>query len=69
MLKNNLIMKIEDFPHLIELREQIKNVQFGTVAYWKSRCMYLEKSLDPTYSDFERSNCNSFYRILVKKEK
>lgn len=59
--------KLEDFPHLIDMEKEIKRLTPGTVRYWKERCINLEKSLDPTYSDFERSNCNHFYRILVKK--
>lgn len=62
-------MKFEDYPHLIEMEKKIKSISFGTAEYWKERCRNLEKEIDPTYSDFERSNCRHFYMILIKKEK
>lgn len=62
------ILKREDFPHLVELEADINKIPFGTMEYWKQRCINLEKSLDPTYSDFERSNCFHFYRLLVNKK-
>lgn len=61
--------KIKDFPHLVEMEKQIKNIPFGTTEYWKQRCVNREKMDDPTYSDFERSNCANFHRILVNKER
>lgn len=62
-------MKLEDYPHLVELKKSIENIPSGTVEYWKERCINLEKSLDSTYSDFERSNCALFHTILARKEK
>lgn len=62
-------MKLEDYPHLVEMKKGIEGIVFGTVEYWKQRCINLEKSIDPTYSDFERSNCSLFHKILVNKHK
>ncbi len=61
-------MKLEDFPHLVKMKAKVKKIPFGTVEYWKTRCRFLEKSLDVTYSIFERENCREFYMILAKKE-
>lgn len=60
-------LKLEDFPHLLLLKKQIEAIPVGTKEYWEQRCINLEKSLDPTYSKFERDNCNHFWRILAKK--
>lgn len=60
-------LRLEDFPHLLELEKRVKAIRFGTAEYWKERCIYREKMDDPTYTDFERSNCDHFHRILVNK--
>ena len=62
-------LRLEDFPHLVQMERDIRNIPFGTTEYWKQRCINREKSDDPTYSDFERSNCLRFYMILVNKHK
>lgn len=62
-------MKLQDYPHLVKMEEEIKALTFGTTEYWKQRCINREKMDDPTYSDFERSNCRHFYFILVNKQK
>jgi len=59
--------RFEDYPHLVKMEKRIKSIQFGTSEYWKERCTFLEKEIDPTYSDFERSNCRRFYNILLNK--
>lgn len=53
-----------DYPHLVQLEKEVKQLKFDTKEYWKARAQYLEKSLDPTYSDFERDNCTYFWYIL-----
>jgi hypothetical protein len=60
--------KYEQFPHLLELKTQVENTQYGSREYWKLRCSYLEKTIDETYSSFERDNCREFYRMLVNKK-
>lgn len=62
-------MKLEDFPHLVEMKTKLEKMKFGTVEYWKARCNFLEKRIDPTYTVFEQNNCREFYKILVNKEK
>jgi len=61
-------MKLEDYPHLIEMEKGITKLMPSSKEYWQQRCIMLEKSLDTTYSEFERDNCFRFYRILVHKE-
>lgn len=61
-------LQLRDFPHLVELEKQCKDINFGTTLYWKLRATYFEKSIDPTYSDFERSNCEYFHSLLVNKQ-
>lgn len=51
-----------------ELEEQAKKVQFDSALYWKLRATYLEKYLDPTYSEEERDNCYKLFRILKHRE-
>ena len=60
-------LKLENFPHLVKLKKEVESIKVGTVEYWEARATYLERSLDPTYSDFERSNCFLFHQILVNK--
>jgi hypothetical protein len=60
--------RLEDYPHLVEQKKKIEDMIFGTTEYWKNRAIFLEKQIDPTYSDFERSNCRNFYLILVNKQ-
>ncbi len=59
--------KYQRFPHLAELKNECETVQFGSINYWKLRCTYLEKTLDETYSVFERDNCREFYKILTNR--
>ena len=60
-------MKLEDYPHLLELQKYISMLNINSKEYWQQRCIMLEKSLDPTYSKFERDNCYTFYKMLVNK--
>lgn len=62
-------LKLEDFPHLVDMKKKIESIQFGEIEYWKQRCLNREKMDDPTYSEFERDNCYLFHRILVHKER
>jgi hypothetical protein len=61
-------MDKKTYPHLAELEKEAKIVSVGSAEYWKLRCRYLEKHIDPTYSDSERSNCRELYKILVNRE-
>jgi len=60
-------MKLEDYPHLVEMKEKMKTLNRDSKSYWQYRCTMLEKSLDETYSKFERDNCFEFWRILANK--
>lgn len=62
-------LKLSDFPHLVQMAEDIKSLRYGTTEYWKQRCINREAMDDPTYTDFERSNRRFFHSILVKKER
>lgn len=61
--------KYKQFPHLLELKKECETVTVGSIKYWKLRCNYLEKTIDETYSIFERDNCREFYMLLVKRER
>lgn len=56
------------YPHLAELKKEVETVPVGTQKYWKLRCGYLEKHIDPTYSDQERRNCFRLWDILRHRE-
>jgi NTP pyrophosphatase (non-canonical NTP hydrolase) len=60
--------KYVKFPHLQKLKEEIEQVPAGSKKYWQLRCIYLEKTIDETYSVFERENCREFYLMLVNKQ-
>lgn len=60
--------RYEQHPHLAELKKECETVRAGSSQYWKLRCNYLEKTIDNTYSIFERDNCREFYKILAKRE-
>ena len=60
--------KYEQFPGLLELKKECEKVKLNTKEYWKLRSQYLEKTLDQTYSLFERNNCREFYIILKNRE-
>lgn len=51
-----------------EMKRKLSFLPYGTVEYWKIRCEYLEKSIDPTRTITERDNCKAIYRMLEKKE-
>lgn len=55
--------------HIQKLVSEAKAVPFDTIAYWKLRCTYFEKSQDPTYSREERDNCYMLYKILTNNER
>lgn len=55
--------------HIKKLFKEAKEVPFDSRAFWKLRATYLEKSLDPTYSEEERQNCDSLWRILSARTK
>ncbi len=55
------------YPHLLELKKDCETVRFDSVKYWQMRCHYLEKTIDETYSVFERDNCREFYMILARR--
>ena len=57
-----------EYPHLEELKKEIEKVAYDSKEYWRLRCNYLEKSLDPTYSQAERNNCDRFHRMLKYKQ-
>lgn len=59
--------RYKQFPHLAELKNECETVVVGSSKYWKLRCNYLEKTIDETYSVFERDNCREFYRILIRR--
>jgi hypothetical protein len=61
--------KLKDFPHLVKMEAEMKKVNPGTKEYWELRAINREKMDDPTYSDFERSNCAHFHRILVNNQR
>ena len=61
--------KYKQYPHLAELKKECETVAVGRPRYWELRCRYLEKTIDETYSTFERDNCREFYKILVNREK
>ena len=58
----------EQIEAIKKLQKEVDTCSPNTLKYWKLRCRYLEKSIDPTYGQFERDNCFNFYRTLVKKE-
>jgi hypothetical protein len=60
--------KYKQYPHLAELKKECETVPFGSSKYWKLRCNYLEKTIDETYSTFERDNCREFYKILAYRQ-
>lgn len=53
--------------HIKDLFDEAKTVKSGSITYWQLRCLYLEKSIDPTYSDEERKNASSLYYILSRR--
>lgn len=59
--------KYKQFPHLQKLKEEIEKVKLNSKEYWQLRCQYLEKTIDETYTIFERDNCREFYKMLVYK--
>lgn len=59
----------EEFPHLAALMNEAKSVHYGSCRYWEMRCIYLEKTIDETYSVFERNNSRELYKTLVNKSK
>lgn len=61
-------MKLTDYPHLVQLEKEIKSLRYNSKEYWEARARNREKMDDPSYTDFERSNCRYFHSILVKKE-
>lgn len=60
--------KYKQFPHLAKLKKESETVTFGSVKYWKLRCNYLEKTIEQTYSIFERDNFREFYEILANRK-
>ena len=49
------------------LEDEAKSVRAGSVTYWQLRCLYLEKSIDPTYSEDERRNAANLHYILSRR--
>jgi CRISPR/Cas system-associated protein Csx1 len=47
-----------------ELIKEIKELKFNSQEYWKLRCKYLEKHIDPTYSKQERDNCYMLWNMI-----
>lgn len=60
--------RFEEYPHLDLLKKEAETVTPNSKEYWKLRCRYLEKTIDETYSTFERDTCRMLYMILVKRE-
>lgn len=53
--------------YFIELKRKVSFIPFGTKEYWKQRCEYLEKTIDPTRSIAERDNCRVIYKMLQNR--
>lgn len=66
-ISNQKNMNTKLYPHLAKLENEAKNEPYGTLKYWMLRCQYLEKYVDPTYSEKEQNNCRKLYKILANK--
>lgn len=53
--------------HIKALFDEAKTVKSGSTTYWQLRCLYLEKSIDPLYSDEERKNAADLHLILSRR--
>lgn len=53
--------------HIQRLFDEANKIDRSHSKYWELRCVYYEKSHDPTYSNYERNNCYQLWRILTNK--
>ena len=52
-----------------DLFREAESVPYDSKQYWKLRCIYCEKMIDPTYSEVERSNCYQLHKVLERRYK
>lgn len=56
---------MSNYPeHIQKLITEAKTVPYKSEKYWALRCEYIEKYIDTTYSQVERSNCLMLWDIL-----
>jgi hypothetical protein len=54
--------------HIQKLIDEARTVPADSKQYWKLRAKYLQRFIDPTYSDQEKENCFMLHRILENRE-
>lgn len=54
--------------HIQKLVDEAKTIKVNSVEYWKLRATYLQRVIDPTYSEQEKENCLMLHRILERRE-
>lgn len=60
---------MSDHEHIRKLFDEAREVRYDSKDYWRLRALYLEKYIDPTYSQDERGNCFRLFDFIKNRTK